>query len=383
MTIFSDFWHFDPDENRTLNRRIMRLLQTLDKIRKQDGYEVNTGILNCFISYYNFAKTFSHTSEADEPEHNYCISDMIFLLKISIPRFFLNIKGKHWGVWHRNRSLNLGCVDVRINKTKKSISVRVEDAITETADVQMFPIELVHELSVKVQERIEEIRDTDDTIFECGYFQLEDIENRKLQRVYNGSESVFSILDLENSDYIGTLINCALAELDSIFESDNFIEKFGLEKFMERSSIMYIYKLLCSCKWWKNNKSDAIKSEYIDYAHDDDFLNEQGREIFTAEKQMFSLDLLGALAKKFDDTFYEMKKGNNKQSEWADVLSSVKKKVLVHHEIALGERFEQERKKEDDGNQKREQGTQVEGFWDPDVESDGDYDGGNISIWPV
>merc|ERR1712071_702188 len=43
----------------------MEYLQSLDQV-KQDGYEMNTGILNCFISYYNFAKTFAHESETDD-----------------------------------------------------------------------------------------------------------------------------------------------------------------------------------------------------------------------------------------------------------------------------------------------------------------------------
>jgi len=298
----------------------------------------------------------------------------------------------------------VGCFDVRINKTKKSISVRIEDSIKETDDIPMLPIKLVHEISVKVQEHIEQIREGNrrgyDSIFECGYFKLQNksyisscrINNSMLQRVYKGDETVFSILVEDDSGYIGTLINCAFAELDSISDCDNFIEQFGLEKFMKISSIMYIYKLLCCCKWWKNNKSDGIKSEFIDFAHDADFLNEQDRscceyfgidrEISTAEEQMFSLDLLGAFVKKFDGRFEEMKKISKKHSEWANVISLVKKKVLADYKNVLRE-FEHERTKQNDENQKGQNETQVEGFWDPYVASDDDNDEGNIPIWPV
>merc|ERR1712127_161046 len=106
---------------------------------------------------------------------------MIFLLKIAIPRFFLNIEYEDDKL--PDRSMNIGCSEIMINRNKKTIDVQGKFA--DSKNVQNFPIELTIELSMKVQEHIE--NDEIIEFFECGYLRLAGCNNL-LQRVYKGTE---------------------------------------------------------------------------------------------------------------------------------------------------------------------------------------------------
>ena len=106
------------------------------------------------------------------------------------------------------------------------------------------------------------------------------------------------------------LVSCFIREVVGLKDQDLFINEIGIKKFVERSSILFVFKLLKKCIWYKDNKSDDIKSELVDFVDDEEFMSNPDREPLTAEIQQLSIDLISGTTQ-----IYEAERNNAKKIE--------------------------------------------------------------------